>query len=201
VLAAPSVIIAPALPGTVPGGATVTVSGRVLDAPRGAVVVLERKSASGWEVIVRGGAARARFTLRWRPGSAGLVSVRAALRKRGLDLAASRPARLVVGQRPVYCAAPVPPEQLPSGDGWIAGGLYDDGGPYPPIHQCVGSAYTITVTDEAGNVVATQPVAAGQSYTIVLPAGSYTLAGSFCRGKAVVVAGRETKADTTCDVP
>jgi len=201
VVAAPGVSLAHALPTGVAGGATVVVSGRVHDSPQGAVIVLEQRSGAGWRVIVRGRVVKAAFVMRWRPSSAGLVSVRAAVRLHGRDVAATRPGRVLVGQRPVYCGAPVPPAQLPAGDGWVGGGLYDDGGPYPPIHQCVGNAYTITVTDEAGNVVATQQVAAGQSYAIVLPAGSYTLAGGFCRGKATVTAGLETKADTTCDVP
>jgi hypothetical protein len=201
VLAAPSVSLAHPLPPAVAGGATVVVSGRVHDSPHGAVIVLEQNSGAGWRVIVRGRVEKATFVVLWRPSSAGLVRVRAALRLHGRDVAASRAGRVLVGQKPVYCSAPVPPAQLPAGDGWVGGGLYDDGGPYPPIHRCAGSSYTVTVTDEAGTTVATQPVAAGQSYAIVLPAGSYTFASGFCKGKATVAAGRETKADTTCFVP
>jgi hypothetical protein len=197
----PSVSIAPSLPEVVRGGATVTVSGRVQNPPSGAVVVLEQKASSRWQVIVRGPIRRAAFTLRWHPSSAGRITVRAALRVREHDVAVSAAAQVLVGQAPVYCATPAPPAQVPPGDGWVVGGLYLEGGPYPGIHHCVAGDYTITVLDQAGNTVATQQVQDGQSYTLVLPAGSYALSSGFCRAAVTVTAGRESRADTLCDVP
>ena len=197
----PSVSIAPPLPEAVRGGTTLAVSGRVRTPPPGAVVVLERKASSRWRVIVRVPIRRATFTLRWRPSPAGRVTVRAALRVGDHDVAVSVAAQVVVGQAPVYCAAPAPPEQLPPGDGWVVGGVYIDGGPYPGMHHCAAGDYTITVLDQAGNTVATQRVADGESYTLVLPAGSYALTSGFCRAAVTVTAGRETKADTLCHVP
>ena len=197
----PSVRIVPALPDTVRGGTTVTISGRVQNRPSGSVIVLEQKAPSRWQVIVRGRIQGAAFTLRWHPSSAGMITVRAALRIHARDVAASAAAQVVVGQAPVYCAPPAPPAQVPAGDGWIVGGLYIDGGPYPGIHHCFAGEYTITVLDQAGNTVATQRVPDGQSYTLVLPAGSYVLSSGFCRGAVTVTAGRQSKADTHCDVP
>jgi len=117
------------------------------------------------------------------------------------DVAVSAATQVMVGQAPVYCAAPAPPPQVPAGDGWVVGGLYIEGGPYPGIHRCFAGDYTITVHDQAGNTVATQHVQDGQSYTLVLPAGSYALSSGFCRGVATVTAGRRSTADTLCDVP
>ena len=197
----PSVSIAPPLPEAVRGGATVTVSGHVRNAPVGAVVVLERKASSRWQVIVRGPIRGTAFTLQWHPSSAERLTVRAAVRVRERDVAVSAAAQVVVGQAPVYCAPPAPPEQVPPGDGWIVGGLYIEGGPYPGIHHCVAGDYTITVLDQAGNTVATQQVEDGQSYTLVLPAGTYALTSGFCRAAVTVTAGRASRADTLCDVP
>lgn len=197
----PSVSIAPALPDAVRGGTTVTVSGRVQSPPSGAVVVLEQKASARWQVVVRGRIQGTAFTLRWHPSSAGRIAVRAALRVHARDVAVSAAAQVVVGQAPVYCAAPVTPAQVPVGDGWIVGGLYIDGGPYPGIHHCVAGDYTITVLDQAGNTIATQRVQDGQSYTLVLPAGSYALSSGFCRAAVTVTAGRQSRADTLCFVP
>jgi hypothetical protein len=197
----PSVSIAPPLPQVVRGGATVTVSGRVRNPPPGAVVVLEQRASSRWQAIVRGRIRRDAFTLRWHPSAAGRITVRVALKLQARDVAVSGAAQVLVGPAPVYCAAPVPPAQLPAGDGWIVGGLYLEGGPFPGIHQCVAGDYTITVLDQAGDTVATQQVQGGQSYTLVLPAGSYTFSSGFCRGAATVTAGLQSRADTLCDVP
>jgi hypothetical protein len=198
---APVVTVAPPLPQAVRGGATVVVSGRIRNAPAGVAVVLEQKAASGWRVLVRGRIEASRFTLRWRPHAPGLIKVRAALRLHSRDLAVSAAGQVVVGQAPVYCAAATPPASLPAGDGWIGGGVYIDGGPYPGIHACASGDHTVTVLDRAGNTVATQHVPDGESYAIVLPAGGYTLSSGFCRGSATVVAGVESQADILCFVP
>jgi hypothetical protein len=107
-----------------------------------------------------------------------------------------------IGPAPVLCAPPTPPAvNIPAGDGWIVGGRYTIGGPFPGIDVCDGDQYTVTATDANGVVQATQTVAGGQSYTLVVPAGQYTLDSDFCRGMATVTAGRQTQADTTCAVP
>jgi hypothetical protein len=107
-----------------------------------------------------------------------------------------------VGPAFVRCSAPVPPAiNIPAGDGWIVGGLYDEGGPFPGIDECSSSGYTITATVADGTVAATQTVAGGHSYTLVVPAGKYTLNARFCRGQATVTAGRQTAANTICAFP
>ncbi|HXY82006.1 MAG TPA: hypothetical protein VEH55_11600 [Gaiellaceae bacterium] len=197
----PSVSIAPPLPEAVQGGAALTVSGRVRNPPPGAVVVLEQRASSRWQAIVRGRIRRDAFTLRWHPSAAGRITVRVALRLRAHDVVVSAAAQVLVGPAPVYCAPPAPPAQVPAGDGWVVGGLYLEGGPFPGIYQCVAGAYAITVLDQAGDTVAKQQVQDGQSYTLVLPAGSYTLSSGSCRGAATVTAGRQSRADTLCYVP
>ena len=90
---------------------------------------------------------------------------------------------------------------VPVGDGWITGGLYGEGGPYPGFDECSSEPYTETATDGSGMVVSSQNVAARHSYTLVVPAGSYALKSGGCRGMATVKAGRETKANTYCLYP
>ncbi|HEX4106527.1 MAG TPA: hypothetical protein VHX88_00245 [Solirubrobacteraceae bacterium] len=172
------------------------------DAPRRAVVSLEGEKAGGrWQPLGSVHLSRASFTLRWHPARAGLEEIRVVLRGAGgRTLAATATSRVIVGQPPHYCAAPVAPRMLPAGDGWIGGGEYLQGGPAPGLYQCQGSAYTVTVTAASGATVATQAVAAEQSFAIVLPAGTYTLTGGFCRGTATVTAGAETHANVNCPV-
>jgi hypothetical protein len=145
---------------------------------------------------------RGRFLLFWNPRSPGPATVRVTVRDGGRDLVSSAPEHTLVGSPPQLCAAATPPSSVPAGDGWVTGGLYTVGGPAPGIDNCSQSPFTVTVLDQNGGQVATQSVPGGQSYTIVLAAGTYTLqSNSFCRGMATVVAGQGTMANTNCDVP
>jgi hypothetical protein len=117
-------------------------------------------------------------------------------------LARTKPVQSGIGAAPQYCAPPAPPAvDIPVGDGWIVGGRYNEGGPFPGIYVCDTQDYTVTAIDANGTVQATRPVAGGHSYTLVLPAGTYTLKSDFCTGMATVAAGQQTAADTVCSVP
>jgi hypothetical protein len=117
-------------------------------------------------------------------------------------LAVTSRSQTFVGSAAVYCKPPVPPAvNIPPSDGWIVGGLYEQGGPFPGILECSGAAYTVTAVNSSGTVRASQSVARRHSYTLVVPAGHYTLTSGGCRGTATVRAGRQTKADTYCDLP
>jgi hypothetical protein len=109
---------------------------------------------------------------------------------------------ILIGPAKVYCKPPVPPAMMiPVGDGWIVGGLYGEGGPAPGIFACSGDPYTVTATNSSGVVAASQHVAALHSYTLVVPAGKYSLAARGCHGQATVKAGRQTTANTYCLFP
>ena len=198
------------VPQAVRQGQTVIVSGRA-NRVRAARIELEGrrlyvKPAGRWRVLVVGRRVNGgRFELRWtvpRHYRLGPIALRVVAVRARRIVAASPGARSFVGPAPVYCAPPTPPSEVPSGDGWITGGDYIEGGPYPGVYQCVSQPYTITATDQAGNVVATQHVAGGHSYTLVLPAGRYSLKASSCGfGSATVAKGEPTKADVVCPVP
>jgi len=194
------------LPGVVRVGESVTISGKAARAPAGSIAELQQRQITGgrWQrltsVRVHGGA----FTLRWQAQSSQqrrLINIRVVIAHRGAILAHTPVRSLLVGPAPEYCAPPNVPTSLPPGDGVIVGGLYTLGGPAPGIDACRSTPYTITLADAAGAVVLTQPVPGGQSYALVVPAGSYTLSDEFCRGQATVTAGKVTEADTDCDVP
>ena len=78
-------------------------------------------------------------------------------------------------------------------------------GPTPP------TAGTVQVVDAAGNVIATQTVPAGQTFTIAVPPGTYTVRGgpgtggaaNFCHGNGPVTVthGNQTPVEVSCDVP
>ncbi len=109
---------------------------------------------------------------------------------------------------PKYCLEPSAPTEVPSGDGWIVGGLYFGGGPPPGAYSCQGAPYTISVTDESGTTVATQQVpGGGLSFTFILPPGNYILQSDegedSCPDKthATVIAGQQTKVEVECDEP
>jgi hypothetical protein len=187
-------------------GQLVSVTGQVRGAPLGTRAMLELRRASGWRAVADASLrTRGAFTIRWRVGkrtAIGPVMLRVAAVHRGRVLAATRPAQSGVGPAPVYCAPPVlPGVDIPVGDGWIAGGRYNEGGAYPGISACDSQPYTIAATNAAGKVVAIQNVEGGDSYTLVVPAGSYKLGSNFCFGSATVRAGKQTKADTVCPVP
>jgi hypothetical protein len=118
-------------------------------------------------------------------------------------LAATAPSASFGGQAPVYCAPPVAPAvNIPAGDGWIVGGAYIEGGPAPGIDLCESQAYSVTALNQGGAVLASQHVAGGHSYALVVPAGTYELKAKPCgSGSATVRAGQQTRADAVCAVP
>lgn len=201
----PSITLSAPLPSVVRVGSTLTVSGHVRHARGASRARLWLKRSTAWSPVAAAPIRRGRFTLSWQVPSSqtpGLVSFRVSARSRGRVLARTKPVQSAIGPAPVLCAAPVPPAvNIPVGDGWIVGGRYNVGGPFPGIDVCDGDPYTVTATDANGVVRATQTVAGSHSYTLVVPAGQYTLNSDFCRGTATVAAGEQTQADTICAVP
>ena len=205
--AEPSIRLARALPSVVRIGDAVTIAGRLVSAPAGRPeIALQGRRLRSWLTLARTRPARARFVLRWhvRPGTlTGPLQLRVAALTGGRLLAATHPINVGVGPAKTRCAAPAPPAvDIPVGDGWIVGGLYDEGGPFPGIDQCSSEAYTITAKASDGSVAATQTVPGDHSYTLVVPAGTYALSASpGCRGQATVSPGKQTTADTICALP
>jgi hypothetical protein len=195
------------MPNPVRVGQTVRIAGVVRRAPGAADAVLETKRSPerSWGVVARAGLRRGgRFTLRWRiPGNPGPVFWRVAAVRKGAVLTSTPAQQELIGQAPVYCKPPPPiMPNIPAGDGWIVGGAYIEGGPAPGIYECISQPYTVTALDQSGAAVATQQVAGGHSYTLVVPAGRYSLKVSTCgSGSAEVTAGKQTHADSTCPVP
>ena len=165
------------------------------------------KPAPPWKVLAAvGTTSGGRFALRWRVAPherVGPISLRVVARRVRRVVAATRPSRSWVGPAPVYCAAPPPIMQdIPVGDGWITGGDYIEGGPYPGIYRCESQTYTVTASNRAGQVLSRQRVCGCQSYALFLPAGHYRLTVSPCgSGQATVTAGEGTHADSACPVP
>ncbi|MHB8692338.1 MAG: hypothetical protein ACYDHH_13940 [Solirubrobacteraceae bacterium] len=208
--------LAQPLPSLVRVGQRLAVSGRAAGAPAGTTAELEYRGVQGqapqsWTVLAKASVGRhGAFKLSWlvrRPTPLPLVLLRVAAVRRGRVLAASKPAQTAIGSAQVRCAAPVPPAvNIPVGDGWIEGGLYIRGGAFPGVDQCASQSYTVTATNTAtGAVAATQTVAGGHSYTLVVPAGTYALTTSDggCPGSstATVTAAKGTTADSFCNVP
>jgi hypothetical protein len=128
--------------------------------------------------------------------------LRVTARRAGKLLAATAPAQTAIGPAAVYCKPPAPPAvNIPAGDGWIVGGLYIEGGPFPGIYECSSQAYTVLAKNSSGAAAAHENVPGGHSYTLVVPAGNYTLQSNFCRGSATVTAAKRTRANTYCYVP
>jgi len=202
--AAPATRITATLPGLATAGTALVVGGRVSHAPAGSTAELEARPPAGvatWTVLAKARISGGRFTASWTPQTAGPLKIRAIVVRRSHTIAATRSTSLLVGAAPVYCAPAAMLTPLPSGTGLIVGGVYDVGGPAPGIIVCQDQANTVTVTDSTGSPVASVALPAGQSYAIVVPAGSYTLSAGSCRGSAVVKPGATTQADTVCDVP
>lgn len=204
--APPSIRLARPVPHVVRIGDTLTIRGRVQHTPPRPSIALQTTRTQPWVTVARAWpASGGRFVLRWHVGPRTLTGpwlLRVAVLVAGRALTATHSVTVGVGSAFVRCAAPVPPAiNIPAGDGWIVGGLYDEGGPFPGIDECSSSGYTITATAADGTVAATQTVAGGHSYTLVVPAGTYTLNAHFCRGQATVTAGRQTAANTICAFP
>jgi hypothetical protein len=201
------------LPGGVTAGTAVVVRGRVSHAPAGSTAELEARPPTGgvWTALGKARISGGRFAVGWTPQAAGLVRIRAIVVRRSRTIAATRSASLLigaapvgtapVGTAPVACAPATSLTPLPYGTGMIVGGVYDVGGPPPGVVVCQDQPTTVTVMDSIGSPVASLQLAAGQSYAIVVPAGSYTLSAGACRGTAVVPAGATVQANTVCDVP
>lgn len=201
----PSIAFSKPPPSVVRIGQSVLIRGRAHHVPVGNIAVLEGKRRTGWATLARRAVGRHGIvTIRWTvaKGTAiGPISLRLAVRGRGGVLVASTPAPSAIGSAYVPCSPPTPPSRIPSGDGWITGGVYAEGGPFPGMDACFSQRYTIEALDSGGSVAARETVPGGRSYTLVLPAGSYTLRSDGCRGRATVRNGQQTKADTFCLYP
>jgi hypothetical protein len=200
----PALALAHPLPSLVRQKELVTVKGTITGVPRRTEVALELKRTRVW-VIVASVRAEA-FTIHWRVGrkeQVGPVSLRVAvLSRREAVLAATAPVPSAVGEAAVFCTRPVPPmTNIPAGDGWILGGVYAQGGPYPGFYACSDKPYTITATATDGKITASANIAANHSYTLIVPPGRYSLSSGPCRGQATVVAAKPTSANTYCDYP
>jgi hypothetical protein len=203
------------IPGLMRVGQTLAVSGRVRPAAIGAEVALEYRAPAGalpnnWTPVAEATAGPGgRFSLRWqltKASAPAILDVRLAAIRHHRTIASTAPTMLAIGPAAVPCAAPVPPAvDIPFGDGWIEGGAIIQGGPFPGVYECVSEPYTVTATNTAtGQVAATMTVPGGDSYTLVVPAGSYTLTttgGCPARGSATVTAAVGTTASAYCDVP
>lgn len=201
---APSITLSKPLPSTIRQTDTLLVSGRVSGAGLATRAALQVKRST-WSVAATAGVSKHRFTISWHVSTSenpGPVSLRVIARNHHGVVARTKAVQAGIGSAPVYCAPPTPPAvDIPAGDGWIVGGRYIEGGPFPGLYQCDSQQYTVTATDAGGVVQSTQTVAGGHSYTLVVPAGGYTLTSDFCRGTATVTAGQQSQADTVCPVP
>jgi hypothetical protein len=119
---------------------------------------------------------------------------------------------------PTDCRPTGPPALPAAGPGptAVVGGIYIAGGAVNPP-DCAGhtaptppTAGTVQIVDAAGNVVATQSVPPGQTFTIAVPPGTYTVQGgpgsgsaNFCHanGPVTVTKGNQTPVAVVCDVP
>ena len=203
------------IPALIRVGQTLAISGRLRPDLRDSEIALEYHAPSGalpkrWTRIAEaslgpGGT----FSMRWKvtkASSPSILFVRLAAIRRHATVAVTKAGQLAIGPAVVPCAAPVPPAvNIPVGDGWIEGGLIIRGGAFPGVDECESQPYTITATNTAtGAVAATMNVPGGQSYTLVVPAGTYTLkatAGCPGNGTATVSAAYGTTANTYCNVP
>lgn len=179
---------------------TVIVAGRVLGAAGRLRVELQGRAIAAWRTLTSTTVHGGRFALRWHVHSYE-TELRAVLLRHGRPVARSAEASVLVGPAYVACRPAPSPASLPAGDGWISGGVYEVGGPDPGLDQCLSQASTVTATDANGDQVVSQPLAGGDGYALLLPAGTYELSDGACRGTATVVAGRRTVADTDCNFP
>ena len=127
--------------------------------------------ATGWARLARRAVGRhGVVTVRWTVAKGmaiGPISLRLAVRRRGRVLVASTPAPSAIGSAYVPCSRPSPPSRVPSGDGWITGGVYGEGGAFPGMDACLSQRYTIEALDSGGSVAARETVSGGHSYTLV----------------------------------
>ena len=201
----PTISLHRPLPNVVRIGEQLTVNGDVRTPPPDARVALESAHGTGWRVLATNRLGRdGAFSLRWQvPKGTPFVPIklRVVVRRNRIVLAATPATESFVGSAPVYCNPPTRPGNVPDGSGWIVGGLYIVGGPAPGIIECSGQPYAVAAINSSGVVAAKETVPANGSYTLILPAGSYTLESGCGRGMAIVKVGKQTHADTICDVP
>lgn len=185
---------------TVRLGQVVAVSGTATHPPAHARIQLQGRTTGGWHALLTVSFHGDNFTLHWHV-RAREFQLRAMLLSGRHRIATSPVASLLVGSAIVRCHPTAAPANLSAGDGWIEGGVYFQGGPFPGIDQCQSRSSTITATSVSGSVVARQNLAGGDGYALVVPAGTYQLQDGECAGEATVIAGRRTAADTDCDFP
>lgn len=164
----PSIAFSKLPPSVVRIGQSVRIRGRAHDVPVGTTAVLQgKRSTGGWARLVRGAVGRyGLVTVRWTVAKGmaiGPISLRLAVRRRGRVLVASTPASSVIGSAFVPCSPPTPPSRVPSGDGWITGGVYGEGGAFPGVDACLSQRYTIEALGSGGSVAARETVSRGHS--------------------------------------
>jgi hypothetical protein len=185
---------------TVRLGQVVAVSGTATHPPAHARIQLQGRTIAGWHALLTVSFRGDNFRLHWHV-RAREFQLRAMLLSGRHRIAASAVASVLVGSAIVRCHPAPAPASLPPGDGWIEGGVYLQGGPAPGIDQCESGSSTVTVTSVSGSLVASQNLAGGEGYALVVPAGRDQLRDGACTGEATVTAGRRTVADTDCDFP
>jgi hypothetical protein len=207
-LGAPRIVLSGGLPPLARIGQSVTIEGRIRHAPAGAWAALQTsRPTRPWSTVAKSRPrSHGHFTIRWRvPASepTGPVSVRVAALDHGRVVAHTSARPSAIGPAAKYCDPPVPPAvDIPVGDGWIEGGLYLEGGAFPGILECEAQPYTIRAESSSATIVASEAVAGGHSYTLVVPAGSYALRSSGCgSGSVTVTAGKGTTANAYCPLP
>jgi hypothetical protein len=208
---APSLMLSKAIPGVIRIDQQLVVKGKITNGPAHTRISLElgrldpgQTRPTHWSVATTVPDTKGGFELRWRVTGPAyrLAWLRVVALHRGQVIAATSSYQTAIGPKKVYCAPPVPPAtMIPVCDGWIVGGPYGEGGPFPGIYACLGDPYTVTATNSSGKIVASQHVAALHSYTLVVPAGRYSLAAGGCHGQATVRAGRQTTANSYCLYP
>jgi hypothetical protein len=185
---------------TVRLGQVVAMSGTAMHPPADARIQLQGRTIARWHALLTVSVHGGNFTLRWHV-RAREFQLRAILLSGRRRVATSPVASVLVGSAIVRCHPAAAPSRLRAGDGWIEGGVYLQGGPAPGIDQCQSASSTVTATSVSGALVASQSLAGGDGYALVVPAGAYQLKDGQCTGQATVAAGRRTVADTDCDFP
>jgi hypothetical protein len=196
--------ISASVPSAPRAGERVEIRGRVADAPRATKVLLEEHDSAGsWKSIASVRVRAGRFTLTWRPLTAQRLAVRLTVRHHGRVLTRSNTVQINVGRPLEYCPEPPAPTNLPSGDGWIYGGVYDSGGPAPGIFACRSGPYEVSATGEAGTTVASEMVLGRESFVLVVPQGLYTVHAPTCgfSEEVSVAPGEGSKVEAVCSIP
>ncbi len=192
------------IPTLLAGGESVTLTGTISNAGARAALVLESKDAGhDWRKSARAPVRRSTFKLTWLPPADRTIELRFAILRARRLLTRSNTLTMRTGPAPHYCPTPHAPTDVPAGDGWISGGLYESGGPEPGILVCVSGPYSIAAVNEAGTAVTTAEVT-GQDYTLIVPPGNYELAAKdgtcYSEETLIVTAGKGVQARTICEI-